>query len=195
MHIRIYRNEDETQWIRTRVLAFLDTAYYDSVYNSKEKYENPAIELVSEEEGIITGILDLELDTGERKVCKKNSVLSAMIWHVAVHPDFRRKGIAAKLLNEAERLCKEKGIYRIEAWTRDDEWVRDWYFGQGFSIADSYLHINFDSEELKGLFKSNIEGIIPVHMFAHYTKNDKDKIRNSYKRVNECVMFEKNIVQ
>jgi GNAT superfamily N-acetyltransferase len=195
MQIRIYRNEDETQWIRTRVLAFLDTAYYDSVYNSKEKYENPAIELVSEEEGIITGILDLELDTEERKVCKKNSVLSAMIWHVAVHPDYRRKGIAAKLLNEAERICKEKGIYRIEAWTRDDEWVRDWYLQQGFSIADSYLHINFDHEELKGLFKSNIEGIIPVHMFAHYTKNDKDKIRNSYKRVNECVMFEKNIVQ
>ncbi len=195
MKIRIYRTEDETQWIRTRVLAFLDTAYYDSVYNSKEKYENPAIELVSEEEGIITGLLDLELDTEERKVCKKNSVLSAMIWHVAVHPDFRRKGIAAKLLNEAERICIEKGIYRIEAWTRDDNWVRDWYHHQGFRIADSYLHINFDSEELKKLFKSNIEGIIPVHMFAHYTKNDKDKIRNSYKRVNECVMFEKNIVQ
>ncbi|HMS32921.1 MAG TPA: GNAT family N-acetyltransferase [Ignavibacteria bacterium] len=195
MHIRNYKSEDEIRWIRTRVLAFLDTAYYDSVYNSKEKYENPAIELVSEEEGIITGILDLELDTEERKVCKKNSVLSAMIWHVAVHPDYRRKGIAAKLLNEAERICKEKGIYRIEAWTRDDKWVRDWYLLQGFIIADSYLHINFDHEELKGLFKTNTEGIIPVHMFAHYTKSDKDKIRNSYKRVNECVMFEKNIVQ
>ena len=75
MNIRNYKAEDEIRWIRTRVLAFLDTAYYDSVYNSKEKYENPAIELVSEEEGIITGILDLELDTEERKVCKKNSVL------------------------------------------------------------------------------------------------------------------------
>lgn len=198
MQIRIYRNEDETQWIRTRVLAFLDTAYYDSVYNYKEKYENPAIELVSEEDGLITGILDLELDTGDRKVCKKNSVLSAMIWHLAVHPDYRRKGIAAGLLKEAEQICRQKEIFRIEAWTRDDDWVRQWYFNQGFKSVYSYLHLNLEYEEMKGLIESKIEGIIPIKMYAHYSENnadETDKIKKLFKRVNECVMFEKNIAQ
>ncbi|MDQ3193697.1 MAG: GNAT family N-acetyltransferase [Bacteroidota bacterium] len=193
MEIRDYKPVDENQWIRCRVLAFLDTAYFDSVYNHKEKYDNPSIELVAEESGILTGLIDLELDSEKRKVCKKNSPPGAMIWHIAVHPDYRRKGIAAKLLNEAELLCIAKGIYRIEAWTRDDEWVRQWYFKQGFEITYSYLHINFEHKEMKELFKSNIDGIIPVKMFAHYDKEDKDKIKKSFERVNECVRFEKNL--
>ncbi len=197
MLIRNYRNEDEVQWIRTRVLAFLDTSYFDSVYKAKEKYENPSIELVSEQEGLITGILDLELDSQDRKVCKKDSVLSAMIWHIAVHPDFRRQGIASALLKKAEQLCREKEIYRIEAWTRDDDWVRKWYFNQGFEIGYSYLHINLESQEMERLIESKLNGIIPVKMFAHFNSSDENeniKIKNLFRRVNECVMFEKLII-
>jgi ribosomal protein S18 acetylase RimI-like enzyme len=58
--------------------------------------------------------------------------LGGMIWHIAVHPDYRRKGIASRLLNEAEKVIKEKGNSRIEAWTRDDEWVQKWYVSNGF---------------------------------------------------------------
>ncbi|GAA0343729.1 hypothetical protein GCM10008967_37720 [Bacillus carboniphilus] len=50
-----------------------------------------------------------------------------MIWHIAVHPDYRRSGIARKLLVEAERISKDIGLNRLEAWTRDDEWVNKWY--------------------------------------------------------------------
>ncbi len=45
--IRAYNKEDEMDWVRCRVLSFLDTAYYDNVLREKEKYENPAIELVA----------------------------------------------------------------------------------------------------------------------------------------------------
>ena len=31
MEIRDYQIEDETSWVRCRVLSFLDTAYYDIV--------------------------------------------------------------------------------------------------------------------------------------------------------------------
>jgi hypothetical protein len=44
--IRNYKKEDEQGWLRCRVLAFLNTAYYDNVLNKKEVYERPSIELV-----------------------------------------------------------------------------------------------------------------------------------------------------
>ena len=41
--IRPYQPSDEAQWLRCRVLAFLDTAYYDNVCREKEHYSNPSI--------------------------------------------------------------------------------------------------------------------------------------------------------
>ena len=38
-----------------------------------------------------------------------------MIWHIAVHPDFRRMKIGNQLLNEAEKLAKELNLNRTEA--------------------------------------------------------------------------------
>ncbi|AJH18514.1 GNAT family acetyltransferase [Bacillus mycoides] len=37
------------------MLSFLDTAYYDNVLRGKEKYENPAIELVAIHEEQVVG--------------------------------------------------------------------------------------------------------------------------------------------
>lgn len=47
MIIREYGPEDELGWVRCRVLSFLNTAYFDNVLKEKEKYINPAIELVA----------------------------------------------------------------------------------------------------------------------------------------------------
>lgn len=47
MIIREYESKDEQGWVRCRVLAFLDSAYYDNVLREKEHYEHPAIELVA----------------------------------------------------------------------------------------------------------------------------------------------------
>lgn len=33
-----------------------------------------------------------------------------MIWHIAIHPDYQRKGIGNKLLKKAEKIAKEKGF-------------------------------------------------------------------------------------
>lgn len=49
MEIRDYQIEDETSWVRCRVLSFLDTAYYDIVAREKERYQHPSIELVAVE--------------------------------------------------------------------------------------------------------------------------------------------------
>ena len=120
MEIQVYNLEDEIGWVRCRVLSFLDTAYYDNVLKEKEKYENPAIELVAIEDNQVVGLIDIEYEVEERTVCSRGVGLGGMIWHVAVHPDYRRRGIGSQLLYEAEKIAKEKGLNRLEAWTRDD---------------------------------------------------------------------------
>jgi ribosomal protein S18 acetylase RimI-like enzyme len=64
-----------------------------------------------------------------------------MIWHLATHPDHQRQGIASALLQEAEGQARERGLVRLEAWTRDDAHVRRWYESHGFTQIDSYLHV------------------------------------------------------
>lgn len=194
MIIRTYQPEDEKGWVRCRVLSFLDTAYFDNVLRKKERYENPAIELVAEVDGMIAGLLDLEYEEEERTVCSRGTGLGGMIWHIAVHPDFRRRGIGAALLEEAERLAREQGLNRMEAWTRDDNWVRAWYESNGFVQKESYLHVYMEGDsELKGAVSAGLKNLHPVQVFAHYTGEETAVIKKRFKRVHECVCFEKGL--
>lgn len=147
MEIRAYRPEDEIGWVRCRVLAFLDSAYYDNVLTAKEHYENQAIELTAIMDKTVVGLIDVEYENEEKSICYHGSGLGGMIWHIAVHPDYRRQGIARALLTEAERIARKKNINRLEAWTRDDNGVNSWYQQNGFTSDYSYLHLYINEEE------------------------------------------------
>ncbi|EJP98465.1 GNAT family N-acetyltransferase [Bacillus cereus] len=173
------------------MLSFLYTAYYDNVLRGKEKYENPAIELVAVHEDQIVGLIDIEYELEERTVCSRGTGLGGMIWHIAVHPDFRRRRIGNQLLNEAEKMAKELKLNRLEAWTRDNLWVHGWYEKNAFVNVDSYLHVYSDhTDEIKYVINSNIKQLNPVQTFAHYTGENKEEIRKQFKRVHECTRFE-----
>lgn len=191
MEIRPYRTEDETGWVRCRVLSFLDTAYFDNVLREKEIYENPAIELVAIEDGLVVGLFDVEYESEERTVCSRGTGLGGMIWHIAIHPDYRRRGIGSLLLKEAERVAREKGLNRLEAWTRDDRWVNEWYVKKGFQKVDSYLQVYAEGKELAGAVKNEIPGMHLVQAYGHYVGKEKGLIKNQFKRVHECSCFEK----
>lgn len=67
---------------------------------------NPlSVWLVAEENGIVCGYV------GSQTVLDETDMMN-----IAVHPDFRRKGIAAALIAELVRLLKERGshILRLE---------------------------------------------------------------------------------
>ncbi len=192
--IRDYRAEDEEQWVRCRVLAFLDTPYFDNVLTSKEHYTNPTIELVAEEDGVIIGLLDLECEETPGTVCSARPGLGAMLWHLAVHPDHRREGIASRLLAAAVDKARQRGIVRLEAWTRDQATVQSWYERRGFKLVDSYLHVYLDGgRELNGALRSEIAGLRPVQAFAHYVGDDRAGMRTRFKRVHECSLYELGI--
>ena len=195
MEIREYDATDEQGWLRCRVLSFLDTAYFDNVLKEKEQYENPSIELVAVEDNQIVGLLDIEYEVAEGTVCSRGKGLGGMIWHIAVHPDYRRKGIATKLLRTGEQLAKETELNRLEAWTRDDKWVNSWYEISGFQLVDSYLHVYMEgAEELTGHIKSEYKKLIPIQTFAHYIGENTEDLKQKFNRVHECVCFEKTLV-
>lgn len=191
MEIRRYHPNDEMGWVRCRVLSFLDTAYFDHVLQEKEKYEYPSIELVAVHEGQIIGILDVEYELKEKTVCSRGSGIGGMIWHIAVHPDFRREGVGKRLLETAEQMAKDKNLNRLEAWTRDDQWVQDWYEKNHFLKVDSYLHVYLENDEVNESLRSEVARLKPIHAFAHYVGEEKEFVKSKFKRVHECVCYEK----
>jgi ribosomal protein S18 acetylase RimI-like enzyme len=195
LSIRPYRASDERGWLRCSVLSFLDTAYFDSVFRRKPRYDHPAIELVAEFEGTIAGVIDVECEEQSGEVCTvcrdgDPDRLGAMIWHLAVHPDFQGRGIGTALLQASQQRVLERGIRCFEVWTRDDERTLHWYESRGFEWVKSYLHVYLDGkEEMAGALQSLIPGLSPVHAFAHYTGDDADAIRSRFDRVHECNCF------
>ena len=188
--VRPYDDRDEQGWLRCRVLSFLTTAFYDAVHREREHYEHPAIELVAERDGEIVGLIDVECEEAPGTVCSARPGLAGMIWHVAVHPDHQRRGIATALLREAQERAAERGLVRLEAWTRDDAHVQAWYESRGFVQVESYLHVYVELHEgLRELFPIT-EGLRPVKLFAHYTSDGRDEVRQRFDRVHDCVLYE-----
>jgi GNAT superfamily N-acetyltransferase len=190
--IRPYEDADERGWLECRVLAFLDSAYYDDVAREKEHYDRPSIELVAELDGRIVGLIDVECEEEPGTVCEERPGLGGMIWHVAVLRDVRRQGIATRLLAAAESTARERSIQRFEAWTRDDPWVQRWYESRGFEQIRSYLHVYvYGKSEMDGVISSELPGLKPYKVFGGYTGDERDEIRARFARVHDCVCYER----
>ena len=193
--IRPYQQADEAQWLRCRVLAFLDTAYFDNVEREKEQYANASIELVAELDGQLVGLIDIECEEQPGSVCSPPVVpemvgKAGMIWHLAVHPDFRRQGIGKSLLAAAIALAEQSQLCRLEAWTRDDAAALGWYEAQGFQKVETYLHVYLERDEMHGGIQSTLSGLRPMHVFAHYQGDSTDHIRQQFRRVHDCNRYD-----
>ena len=184
LRIREYDHPDERGWLQCRVLAFLETAFFDDVRTEKETYQSDSIELVAECDGMIVGLIDIEIE-------KADANHSGIIWHVAVHPNYQRSGIATNLLKEASARANAFQLTRLEAWTRDDDFVNDWYRSQGFKLIDSYYHIYANHNEVKdrSMFSWPSKDAYTMSAFIHYLGSDQ-KFISEFKRVHECRRYD-----
>jgi ribosomal protein S18 acetylase RimI-like enzyme len=196
--IRPYEHGDEPGWVRCRVLSFLDSAYFDDVAREKTRYTNPAIELVAESaavgsaRGLIAGFIDVECEKTAGSVCSARPGLAGMIWNLGVHPDHRGRGLASGLLRHAIGLAIEKGIERLEVWTRDDPGVLAWYESKGFKLINTYLHVYLGYDEAGQVLDSDMPGLRPVKVFCHFSKDPArfEEIRQRFERVHDCNLLE-----
>lgn len=199
IHVRPFQEHDEAGWVRCRVLAFLDSAYYDNVITEKERYENPSVELVAEIDGIIVGLLDVEYEREAGSVTYQLDTdpregPGAVIHHLAVHPDYRRRGIGKELLARAIDELRQHSVRFLEAWTRDDEGTCRWYESQGFRSVTSYLHVYLEgTAETKESIASNIPKLVVVHAFAHYLGDEPEAVRQRFQRVHTCQLYRRAI--
>ncbi|MDQ3164095.1 MAG: GNAT family N-acetyltransferase [Actinomycetota bacterium] len=189
--IRSYEPADEVGWLRCRLLSFFGSAFWDDVQREKDRYPQPAVELVAEDGGEIVGLLDLEVEL-KPGVLADRPGCGGMIWSLAVHPDHQRQGIASALLEEAERRGRERGLERLEAWTRDDEHVQRWYETHGFVLIDGYLHVYLERDDLPAL-DGQLGELRLIKAFAHYNGDRPEEIRQRYGRVHDDVLYEKQL--
>ena len=193
--IRPYNSSDQENWLKCRLISFHDSAYYDDVYTQKPIFDNPSLELVAEIDGKIIGVLDLEKDNKDGSICYCKSGSGAMVWTIAVLPDYRRFGIASQLILKVVDWAKCKDIDFIEAWTRDDKWVLDWYESLDFEKFHSYWHIYFKGDNAKSLFDSNDKDISPQSVFAHSNKDPKTLDQNKIDRFYKCSGYKLDITK
>ena len=67
----------------------------------------------------------------------------AIVHHMCVHPDYRRKGIAAKLVSVAEEALKKEGIQKIFGLVfKDNDPANAFWEEQGYSLRTNLNYRN-----------------------------------------------------
>jgi len=61
----------------------------------------------------------------------------AWIEFIGIHPDYQRRGIGRKMLENWKELCRKKGITRVHIMLSErDKWMQSFFESQGFSRGD-----------------------------------------------------------
>jgi ribosomal protein S18 acetylase RimI-like enzyme len=182
VEVRSYRPGDEPSWLRCRVLAFLQSNYYDDVLTAKPQTVG-GVDLVAVEGDDVVGLLDLSLDGP-----------AATIESIAVHPDHCRRGIATALLHRALADLAERGTRRVEAWTREDEAANGWYRRRGFRESYRYLHVYARGREEIARAVTPQADLVGIHAFLHMVDlGREDEMRERFGRVYVCRCYEREV--
>lgn len=176
--VREFRPSDESDWLRCRLLAFLNTSYFDDVFTAKPAYQAPSIELTAFSGPDLVGLLDVTVN-GD----------TATIETIAVLPESSRSGTGSALLAEAIRkLPLSVGV--LDAWTREDAAANAWYLKHGFTEEFQYLHVfASDGVEAKRAVTASRTGLVPIAGFFHAHRDEEEQLRKDFQRVHVCRQY------
>ncbi len=193
MIIREYKETDEQDWLKCRLLSFYDCSYAEDIIYKKPSYFNSTIDLVAVENDKIVGFIEVEIEKEVGDVCYLDTTIGGVVWNIGVLPEYRRNKIANKLLNAAILKAKDLNITRFEAWTQDDKSANEWYKHNEFKFIKSYLNVYAThSECLKNdLINDNIGEIFAVRNLNFEAPiNRKNEILKKYTKVKEVKLYE-----
>jgi len=161
--IREYRVEDEREWVKCHALVYLDSNERRLLRN-KPKYTGKTIELIALVRGKIVGFTDIELEEVPGSICYKKFDGNGMLWDIGVLPEFRRRGIGTKLLDEGIERGKQLGMKRLEAWSIEpNAWK--FYEKYGFKKFFEYHHVLISGRGKLKVFDK--DGLHITEIYAH----------------------------
>ncbi len=98
--IRYYKSQDFSHLIHILKLANLYHAPTDTkkVITKQIRYDPKSI-IVAEDKGGIVG-----------SIFVMYSPWASMLYHLAVHPDYQKKGLGTRLMDKAESMLKRRGM-------------------------------------------------------------------------------------
>jgi len=147
MLIRETHNQDIDQLIAIEELCY-DHPWPREAFEEEIERDDVGISLVAEDEGLIVGFLSGMAVVDEFR-----------LHNIAVHPDFRGRGVGRGLIEAVESLCQQRDFRRILLEVRkDNEVARRLYLGLGFEAAgtrkdfygpgqDAYLYSKYLGSE------------------------------------------------
>lgn len=175
--VRDYAPADERLWLRCRVLAFLDTSYFDDVVTTKPDCA-AGLQLVATAGTELVGVLDASVD-GD----------TGTIETLAVHPDYRREGIGSGLWRETSERLLIRGVRQVDAWTRDDEGTIAWYRSNEFREQTRYLHVYASTTAEAAAAFGDRADLMPRAGFFHAWTDQEARLREEFRRVHTCRQF------
>lgn len=189
-----YTEKYHDEWVKCRLLSFLDSSYFDDVHREKEKEENPTLSLLALFNDEVIGFIDIEYESNIGDVYYLKGKQGGVVWHLGVLKQYRRHGVANRLLEDAIVRLKDLNIERLEAWTQDDLAANKWYEKQGFVFKESYLNAYFNGsldniKEYLNLDKiGTIYGIRKINFEAPIER--KDELSKICYRLHEVKLYE-----
>jgi ribosomal protein S18 acetylase RimI-like enzyme len=191
MRIREYRDEDEMQWVRCRIIAFLDCSYWDDIKRKKEKYKGSSISLVAEEQGKVIGFIDAELDS-EDVSCSRHGERNAVVWNLGVLPEYRKLSVAKKLWEETKRRLLAENIHYCEVWTQEDVPANSFYRRMGFALEKehSWLRCYSQGQQCASLLNDKIGDLYrPEQLIFNAPISRREELKDICCRIDEVRLY------